>query len=129
MWSLYSLSIDEIKEYDKDQFSVEAYNLLNFIKFRRSVRKFKNMKVEKEKISKIIDSGRFIQTATNSQDVSYIVVTEKLNELRNLAYKSLKVKDEYILTNLTPETRYLCQKWGHWKTKVLSIPFKLTTLF
>ena len=68
------------------------------------------MKVEKEKISKIIDSGRFIQTATNSQDVSYIVVTEKLNELRDLAYKSLKVKDEYILTNLTPETRYLCQK-------------------
>ena len=45
MWSLYSLSIDdynidEIKEYDKDKFSVEADNLLNFIKFRRSVRKF-----------------------------------------------------------------------------------------
>lgn len=40
MWSLYSLSIDEIKEYDKDQFSVEPDNLLNFIKFRRSVRKF-----------------------------------------------------------------------------------------
>lgn len=109
MWSLYSLSIYEIKEYDKDQFSVEADNLLNFIKFRRSVRKFKNMKVEKEKISKIIDAGRFTQTATNIQDVSYIVVNEKLNELRDLAYKSLKVKDEYILTNLTPKTRYLCQ--------------------
>ena len=29
-------------------------NLLNFIKFRRSIRNFKNKKIEKEKIEKII---------------------------------------------------------------------------
>ncbi len=107
-------NMDEVKEYNKDEFFIEADNLLNFIKFRRSVRKFKDMKVEKEKISKIIEAGRFTQTATNSQDVSYIVVNEKLNKLRDLAYESLKVKGEYILANLTPETEYLKRYANLW---------------
>lgn len=100
-------NMDDVKEYDKETFSIDPDNLLNFIKFRRSVRKFKNKEVEKEKINKIIEAGRFTQTATNSQDVSYIVVREKLSELRELAYETLKAKGEYILANLTPETEYL----------------------
>ena len=90
-----------------DSFTVEADNLLNFIKFRRSVRRFKDKEVEQEKIEKIIEAGRFTQTSTNSQDVSYIVVSEKLAELRDLVYESLKVKGEAILANLTPQTAHL----------------------
>ena len=99
--------MEEVIPYDKAKFTVDAENLLNFIKFRRSTRRFKNKKVEKEKIEKIIDAGRFTQTSTNSQDVSYTVVTDKLDELKELAYESLKQKGEYILANLTPETAYL----------------------
>lgn len=90
-------NMDEVKEYDKETFSVESENLLNFIKFRRSVRRFKDKKIEKEKIEKIIEAGRFTQTAVNSQDVSYVVVTENLDKLKELAYESLKAKGEYIL--------------------------------
>ena len=100
-------NMEEVIPYDKAKFTVDAENLLNFIKFRRSTRRFKNQKVEKEKIEKIIDAGRFTQTSTNSQDVSYTVVTDKLDELKELAYESLKQKGEYILANLTPETAYL----------------------
>lgn len=100
-------NMDEVIPYDKDSFSVEADNLLNFIKYRRSVRKFKNKEIEKEKILKIIDAGRYTQTSTNSQDVSYTVVTDKLGELRDLAYESLRKKGEAILSNLTPETSHL----------------------
>ena len=107
-------NMNEVIPYNKASFSVDAENLLNFIKFRRSVRRFKNKEVEKDKISKIIDAGRFTQTSTNSQDVSYIVVTEKLHELRNLAYESLKKKGEYILANLTPETEYLKRYANMW---------------
>ena len=64
-------------------------------------------KEAKEKLEKIIEAGRFTQTSTNSQDVSYIVVSEKLAELRDLVYESLKLKGEAILANLTPETAYL----------------------
>lgn len=109
-------NMTDVKPYEKESFTVESENLLNLIKFRRSVRKFKNKEVEKEKLSKIIEAGRFTQTSTNSQDVSYIVLTEKLSEFKNLAYESLKRKGEYILSNMTPETEYLrryAELWVH----------------
>ena len=107
-------NMNEVVPYNKETFSVNPENLLNFIKFRRSVRRFKNKEVEKEKIIKIIEAGRYTQTSRNSQDVSYIVVTEKLSELRELAYESLKKKGEYILANLTPETEHLKRYANMW---------------
>ena len=69
--------MEDVIPYDNDSFTVEADNLLNFIKFRSSARRFKDKEVEQEKIEKIIEAGRFTQTSTNSQDVSDIVVSEK----------------------------------------------------
>lgn len=100
-------NMDEVKEYNEEDFKIDSSKLLNFIKFRRSVRQFKNKTVEKEKIEKIIEAGRFTQTAKNNQDVSYIVVTENLQKLKELAYKSLKEKGDYLLKNLTPQTEHL----------------------
>lgn len=99
--------MNEVKPYDKESFTIDSENYLNFVKFRRSVRRFKDKEVSKEDILKIIEAGRFTQTGTNSQDVSYIVLTEKIEEFKKLAYDSLKRRGEYILANLTPETEYL----------------------
>lgn len=107
-------NMDEVVEYNKESFSVDADNLLNFIKFRRSVRRFKNKEIEKEKLNKIIEAGRVTETATNSQDVSFTIVTSKLNELRDLTYEALNKKGEYILANLTPETEYLKKYANLW---------------
>ncbi|MBD7912560.1 nitroreductase family protein [Clostridium cibarium] len=97
-------NMEEVKEYNLEEFDIDAERLLNFIKFRRTVRQFKNKDVEDEKISKIIEAGRFTQTGTNAQDVSYIVVKEKLNELKELAFESLNELGTHMLDNLTPET-------------------------
>ena len=78
-------NMEDVIPYDNDSFTVEADNLLNFIKFRRSVRRFKDKEVEQEKIEKIIE----------------------LDELRDLVYESLKIKGEAILDNLTPQTAHL----------------------
>ena len=85
-------NMDDVKEYDKETFNVEAENLLNFIKFRRTVRNFKEKDVENEKLLKIIEAGRFTQTATNSQNVSYVIVKDlKINEVKELVIRrSLK---------------------------------------
>ena len=99
-------NMEEVKEYSEKEFSVEADNLLNFIKFRRTIRQFKDKEVEVEKLSKIIEAGRFTQTGSNMQDVSYIVVREGLQELKGLALESLKKTGEYMLANLTPETMF-----------------------
>ena len=125
-------NMDEVKEYDKESFTVEADNLLNFIKFRRSVRSFKDKKVEKEKIEKIIEAGRFNQTAINSQDVSYTVVTDKLAELRDLTYEILYKKGKYIIDNLTPETEYLkkyANLWINYYNMYKEDPIKNDRLF
>lgn len=97
-------NMEEVKEYKKQEFSVEADNLLNFVKFRRTVRQFKDKKVEDEKISKIIETGRFTQTGSNMQDVSYVVVKDGLQELKGLTFAALKKMGENILGNLISET-------------------------
>lgn len=96
--------MEDVKEYNKDEFSVQADNLLNFIKFRRTVRRFKDKEVEEEKLAKIIEAGRFTQTGSNMQDVSYIVVRENLQELKTITLETLKKVGEDMLANLNPQT-------------------------
>jgi nitroreductase/Pyruvate/2-oxoacid:ferredoxin oxidoreductase delta subunit len=95
-------NMNDVIDYSKDSFSIDAGNLLNFIKFRRTVRQFKNKEVETEKLLKIIEAGRFTETASNSQNVSYIVVREGLQELKGMAIESLKNIGEDMLSNLDP---------------------------
>lgn len=97
--------MEEVKDYNEDEFKIESDTLLNFIKFRRTTRQFKDKDVEEEKIIKIIEAGRFTQTGSNSQNVSYIVVKDKMDELKEMVLESLKVKGEDILNNLNEQTR------------------------
>jgi nitroreductase/Pyruvate/2-oxoacid:ferredoxin oxidoreductase delta subunit len=97
-------NMEDVNDYNREEFLVDADNLLNFIKFRRTVRQFKSKEVERDKISKIIEAGRFTQTGSNMQDVSYIVVEKGLQELKALTFESLKEIGENMLANLTPET-------------------------
>lgn len=96
--------MEDVKDYKQAEFNIEADTLLNFIKFRRSIRQFKNKDVEREKILKIIEAGRFTQTATNSQNVSYIVVKDNMEKMKEMIYESLKNKGQEILGNLNPQT-------------------------
>ncbi|MGL4450234.1 MAG: nitroreductase family protein [Sarcina sp.] len=91
--------MSEVKPYDKETFDITPDNLLNFIKFRRSVRNFKEKDVENEKLLKIIEAGRFTQTGTNAQDVKFIVVKEKIQELRKLVLEALNNVAKVILSN------------------------------
>lgn len=98
-------NMDEVKEYNKEEFSIEADNLLNFIKFRRSTRNFKEKDVENEKLMKIIEAGRFTQTGSNAQNVSYVVVKEKIEELKEMTLKTLYAAGKHMLDNLNDENR------------------------
>lgn len=97
-------NMEDVKEYDKEKFEIDAENLLNFIKFRRTVRQFKNKDVEVEKLKDIIEAGRFTQTGSNSQNVSYIVVKDGIEELKEMALESLDGLGKNILSNLNPQT-------------------------
>lgn len=103
-------NMDEVKEYNKESFDIESENLLNFIKFRRSVRNFKKQDVENEKLLKIIEAGRFTQTGSNMQDVSYIVVKDNLQELRKLVLETLNANAAALLADKSMD-RY--HKYAH----------------
>ncbi|KXS48105.1 MAG: nitroreductase [Halanaerobium sp. 4-GBenrich] len=96
--------LDDVKEYNEDEFSISTDNLLNFIKFRRSIRQFKDKKVEKNKILKIIEAARFTPTAGNQQDLSFTVVDKNINKFKELILEKLNEKGKYILNNLNSET-------------------------
>lgn len=61
--------------------------MLDFIKSRRSTRKFKDKAVPKELINDIIEAGRYAPSGGNSQSTHFIVVENKnvLNVLADLA--------------------------------------------
>ncbi|MDU2827782.1 MAG: nitroreductase family protein, partial [Clostridium perfringens] len=105
--------MSKIQEYKKESFDIDSDRLLNFIKFRRSTRLFQNKDVEEEKLEKIIEAGRFTQTGSNLQNVSYVVVKDKIQELRKIVLETLKSLGETLLNKeTTPENikRY-CYMW------------------
>ena len=52
-------------------------NVFEAVKTRRSIRKYKEATVEKEKLSKVLEAARFAPSAANLQPWSFIVVSDK----------------------------------------------------
>ena len=79
----------ETKEYEESLFTINPDNLLNFIKFRRSIRSYLKRPVEREKVIKIVEAGRFTPTGGNRQPVSCIAVADRLASLREATLDAL----------------------------------------
>jgi len=85
----------EILEYDDPKkFAVRPDQLLNFVKFRRSVRQYTDEPVSDADIAKILETGRYTQTGANTQTLRYIVLTkDTLREITPMALKTLAELD------------------------------------
>ncbi len=103
----------EVLEYNEKTFTINPDTLLNFIKFRRTIRQFEQRKIEKAKIEKIIEAGRFTPTASNSQNVSYIVVHDRISDLRDLTLETLNNFATEILSteNATVGLKRYAKRW------------------
>lgn len=62
----------------------DSERLLQAMKSRRSVRRFKNAPVEKEKLDMILEAGRYCPTASNSQDVAFTILGSKQDEIEKI---------------------------------------------
>lgn len=93
--------MNEVIEYNKNDFDIKSDNFLNFIKYKRTIRNFKNQDIENEKILKIIEAGRFAPTSGNTQNVKYIVVKDKLQELRKMTLEILNDFGKEVLESST----------------------------
>jgi nitroreductase/NAD-dependent dihydropyrimidine dehydrogenase PreA subunit len=56
---------------------IDAKTAEQFLRSRRSIRCYKDNKVPRDKLLQLLDITRFVQTAGNSQGVSYMIVEDK----------------------------------------------------
>jgi len=80
--------MEDVRDSD-ESCRMDPENLLHFMQFRRSVRQFKNAPVPMELIHNILEAGRYTPTAANRQDVSYILIREKLEEFKKIVWNGL----------------------------------------
>lgn len=85
---------DRIQEYNSREIPVEYDDLLQFLKQRRSIRWFKNKKIDKATFDKLFEGAYYSPSAQNEQDVEFVVLDEKLDEFMNLVYDIIKVDED-----------------------------------
>lgn len=62
-------------------------DVLDVIRFRRTVRRFKDKKIPDPVITQILEAGRLTHTSKNMQDVSFVVLDKKKKELEQMAVR------------------------------------------
>lgn len=77
----YSQEPYEILEDEK----INPKILLNALRFRRSIRQFKDLKIDEKIIKDIIEAGRWTPSAKNAQDVSYVIIKDEIRNVERQA--------------------------------------------
>ena len=78
--------------------------VLEVIRFRRSIRRFKQEPVPNEVIDQILEAGTLTHTAKNMQDVSFTVLEKEKNRIEQMAVSMFK-KIKPIADLLSPMAR------------------------
>lgn len=87
--SIPDYDMAEVEEFDRDTFVLDPDVYLHAVKFRRSIRQFKNMPVEREKLERVLNAGRYTATAKNEQGCKFTLIQEELPEFKELFWKEL----------------------------------------
>lgn len=91
--------------------ALEPGRLLAALRARRSMRRFADRPVSDEALAAIVEAGRLTPTGKNAQDVSFIVLRERLARCEELA---VRYSGFFVMAvNLSPALRReLCLKRG-----------------
>lgn len=100
--SIEGYDMDDVEEYDEDTFKVEASNLLRAIKFRRSIRFYRDEKVKKEDLQMLLQAGRYTATAKNNQDCHFIFIQEEREELKERVWGFIDAMGKNVDKALLP---------------------------
>lgn len=69
----------------KEDFRLKPGEVLDVIRFRRSIRQFKQKEIPKEVLSQVLEAGRLTHTAKNMQDVSFVVLNKEKSRIEQMA--------------------------------------------
>lgn len=76
---------DEKQIGKKEDIHLNPDDVLDVIRFRRSIRQFKQKEVPREIIEQILEAGRLTHTAKNLQDVSFVVLDQEKDRIEQMA--------------------------------------------
>ena len=85
-----------MSKWRQNHFFPEADTSLRAIKFRRSIRDYKPLPIEKEKLQKVLQAGRYTATAKNNQDYHFIFVQKELAALKQQVWDFI---DDYAASH------------------------------
>ena len=80
--SIPEYDMADVEEYDRETFTVDPENFLHAVKFRRSIRNYREEAISREVLERILEAGRYTATAKNRQACRFIVLQEELPAFR-----------------------------------------------
>lgn len=98
--SIPEYDMDGVEEYDRDRFALDPDRFLHAVKFRRSIRNYRDCPVEREKLTRILEAGRYTPTAKNRQACRFIVLQEELETFKDLLWEEIPGIAETIKADL-----------------------------
>ena len=85
--SIPEYDMKDIEEYDAESFCLQPEQVLHSIKFRRSVRDYKEKEVKSSDLELLVQAGRYTATAKNSQSNGFIFVQKELIQLKHMVWE------------------------------------------
>ncbi|QNM05973.1 nitroreductase family protein [Qiania dongpingensis] len=81
--------MEEVEAYERSTFAIDPVQYLHAVKFRRSIRNYKDIPLERDKVQRILDAGRYTATAKNQQACRFVFVQDRLPEFKELVWKEM----------------------------------------
>lgn len=123
--SIPEYDMEDIEEYDSATFAIEAERFLRAVKFRRSIRNYKEHPIEQEKIERVLAAGRYTATAKNHQACTFVFMQDKLEEFKALVWKEMP----NILEQLKETAPVYARAFGYFYSKWQKNPADDTFFF
>ncbi len=99
--------MDDVEE-GGEGFGISPEQMLHALRYRRSVRQFRKDKLSRKEIGALLSAARCAPSSGNSQNVSYIVINDKMDEFNRLAMSELRRcdEDEELCSIVIPRNRH-----------------------
>lgn len=104
-----------VEAYQKDSFTVSPENFLHAVKFRRSIRSYKDTLISREVLEQIIEAGRYTATAKNAQACTFVAVQTRLPEFKKLFWSEFPYILEILRETKPDYVRAFTRFYEKWK--------------
>lgn len=87
--SIPEYDMEDVEELSPEEAKLETGRLLKAIKFRRSIRSYKQMTVPHSYMELLLQAGRYTATAKNTQGCRFIFVQEELDLFKSMIWEGI----------------------------------------